>query len=137
MDSRPMIRAVVVSWDRWLAARQADALRGAGYAVEVCGGPQQEPCPVLGSLPCPLVDRADVLVYDAWAAGGSEAGRRLVSEVRETYPDLPVVLTSVDPRLKWVASEGPHRVIPVPADASPADLLAAVETALADQGMAV
>ena len=132
-----MTKVVVVSWDAWLVARYGDALRGAGYAVEVCGGPRQEPCPVLGSLPCPLVDRADVLVYDAWAAGDSEAGRRLVGEVRETYPDLPVVLTSVDPRLDWVATEGPSRVTPLAADASPADLLAAVEAALADQGMAV
>ncbi|HJW21138.1 MAG TPA: hypothetical protein VJ506_01785 [Candidatus Limnocylindrales bacterium] len=132
-----MIRAVVVSWDVWLAARQADALRGAGYSVEVCGGPQQEPCPVLGDLPCPLVDRADVLVYDAWVAGGSDAGRRLIAEVRATYPDLPIVLTSVDPRLDWVATEGPSRVTPLAADASAADLLAAVEAALADQGMAV
>jgi hypothetical protein len=132
-----MTRAVVVSWDAWLAARDAEALRSAGYAVEVCGGPRQEPCPVLGSLPCPLVDRADVLVYDAWAAGDSDAARQLIAEVRETYPDLPVVLTSVDPRLDWIATEGPTRVTPVAADATAADLLAAVETALGDQGMAV
>lgn len=132
-----MIRAVVVSWDAWLAATQADVLRDAGYAVEVCGGPQQEPCPVPGGLPCPLVDRADVLIYDAFVAGGSEAGRRLVGEIRTTYPDLPVVLTSVDPRLDWVTTEGPARVTPVPAEASPAELLAAVQAALADQGMAV
>ncbi len=132
-----MIRAVVVSWDAWLAAKQADALRAAGYEVEVCSGPQEEPCPVLGNLPCPLVDRADVLVYDAWVAGGSDAGRRLITEMRETYPDLPVVLTSVDPRVDWVTTEGPDRVTPLPANASPADLLAAVEAALADQGMAV
>ena len=132
-----MIKAVVVSWDAWLAAKQVDALRGAGYAVEVCGGPQQEPCPVLGSLPCPLVDGADVLVYDAWAAGGSAAGGRLIHEIRETYPDLPVVLTSVDPRLDWVTTEGPDRVTPVAAGATAEELLAAVTTALADQGMAV
>ncbi|HET9682389.1 MAG TPA: hypothetical protein VFP19_10150 [Candidatus Limnocylindrales bacterium] len=132
-----MTRAVVVSWDAWLAARDADTLRGAGYSVETCGGPRQEPCPVLGSLPCPLVDRADVLVYDAWAAGDSEAAKQLVAEVRATYPDLPVVLTSVDPRLDWVATEGPSRVTPVAADATAEDLLAAVETALGDQGMAV
>lgn len=132
-----MTRAVVVSWDAWLAARDADTLRGAGYSVETCGGPRQEPCPVLGSLPCPLVDRADVLVYDAWAAGDSEAAKQLVAEVRATYPDLPVVLTSVDPRLDWIATEGPSRVTPVAADATAEDLLAAVETALGDQGMAV
>lgn len=132
-----MTTAVVVSWDAWLAGRDAETLRSAGYAVEVCGGPRQEPCPVLGSLPCPLVDRADVLVYDAWAAGDSEAAKQLVAEVRATYPDLPVVLTSVDPRLDWIQTEGPSRVTPVAADATSADLLAAVETALGDQGMAV
>jgi hypothetical protein len=132
-----VVKAVVVSWDAWLVARDAETLRGAGYAVETCGGPRQEPCPVLGNLPCPLVDGADVLVYDAWAAGDSEAARRLIGEVRETYPDLPVVLTSVDSRIDWVVTEGPTRVTPVAADATPAELLAAVEAALADQGMAV
>jgi DNA-binding NtrC family response regulator len=88
-------------------------------------------------MPCPLVDRADVLVYDAWVAGGSDAGRQLIAEVRETYPDLPVVLTSVDASLDWVAEEGPHRVTPLRGDPSAEELQAAVEAALADQGMAV
>ena len=132
-----MVTAVVVNKDPRLAAQHAEALRAAGYAVELCGGPQQDPCPVLGNMPCPLVDRADVLVYDAWVGGGSEFGRTLVAEVRETYPDLPIVLTSVDERLDWVETEGPHRVTPLVGDPSPADLQAAVEAALADQGMAV
>jgi hypothetical protein len=132
-----MTTAVVVNSDPQMAARHVEALRSAGYIVETCGGPQQEACPVLGDLPCPLVDRADVLVYDAWVAGTSDAGRRLVAEVRETYPDLPVVLTSVGPGLDWVASEGPHRVTPLAGDASADDLRQAVEMALADQGMAV
>jgi DNA-binding NtrC family response regulator len=132
-----MVRAVVVNRDPQVAASHADALRAAGYVVETCGGPQQDPCPVMGSMPCPLVDRADVLVYDAWVAGGSEAGRQLVAEVRETYPDLPIVLTAVDPSLDWVETEGPHRVTPLAGDPTPDQLQAAVETALADQGMAV
>jgi DNA-binding NtrC family response regulator len=132
-----MTRAVVVSQDPEVATKRAAALRAAGFVVETCGGPQQEPCPVLGSLPCPLVDRADVLIYDAWVAGSSEAGRQLVAEVRETYPDLPVVLTSVDARLDWVETEGPSRVTPLPGDPSAEQLLAAVEAALSDQGMAV
>jgi hypothetical protein len=132
-----MVTAVVVNKDLRRATSQADALRAAGYAVEMCGGPQQEPCPVLGSLPCPLVDRADVLVYDAWVAGDSLSGRRLVAEVRDTYPDLPVVLTSVDRNLDWVETEGPHRVTALAGDPSPDELRSAVETALEDQGMAV
>ena len=132
-----MVRAVVVNKDPRLAEQHAQALRDAGYQVELCGGPQQEPCPVLGGLPCPLADRADVLVYDAWAIGGTIPARRLVAEVRETYPDLPIVLTSVDENLDWVETEGPHRVTPLEGHPSPTELQAAVQAALADQGMAV
>ncbi len=136
-DSRPMVRAVVVNRDQGLAGQQAEVLRAAGYEVELCGGPQHEPCPVLDSLPCTLVDRADVLVYDAWITGSSDGGRQLIADLRETYADLPVVLTSVDRSLDWVETEGPHRVTPLLGKPTPEELLAAVEAALADQGMAV
>jgi hypothetical protein len=132
-----MVRAVVVEGDVGEARRKADALRAAGYTVELCGGPEHDPCPVMGNLPCPLVDRADVLIYDAWVGGGGDYSRALVAEVRETYPDLPVVLTSVDPTSSWVETEGPRRVTPLRARPSGAELLAAVETALSDQGLAV
>jgi hypothetical protein len=92
---------------------------------------------VAGDLPCPLVDRADVLVYDAWVAGDIEAGHHLVSELRDLYVDLPVVLTSADPSIAWVEREGPHRVIPLGPLPSPDELVAAIEQAVTDQGMAV
>jgi hypothetical protein len=132
-----MTRAVVVNADPAIAHRQAEALQAAGYEVELCGGPRQDPCPVLDSLPCPLVDRADVLVYDAWIAGSEDGGRQLIAEVRDTYVDLPVVLTSVDRSLDWVETEGPHRVTPLVGEPDADQLRAAVEAALADQGMAV
>jgi len=130
-------RAALVNRDPATASRQAAVLRAAGYDVETCGGPQQEPCPVVGGLPCPIVDRADVLIYDAWVAGSADAGRQLVAELRETYADLPLVLTSVDENLAWVETEGPSRVTPLAGDPSPEELVAAVDAALADQGMAV
>jgi hypothetical protein len=130
-------RAALVSRDPATASRQAEVLRAAGYDVETCGGPQQEPCPVVGGLPCPIVDRADVLIYDAWVAGSGDAGRQLVAELRETYADLPLVLTSVDESLAWVETEGPLRVTSLAGDPSPEVLVAAVAAALADQGMAV
>lgn len=132
-----MVRAVVVNHDARLAEEHAAALRAAGYQVETCGGPDQDPCPVLAGLPCPLADRADVLVYDAWVAGGAAAARDLVTEVRETYPDLPIVLTSVEPGVDWVEVEGPHRVTPIAGQPSPDELCEAVGSALSDQGMAV
>ena len=85
----------------------------------------------------PLVDRADVLVYDAWVAGDAVGGQQLVSELREVYVDLPVVLTSVDQSVGWPERNGPHRVIPLGSRPSDTDLLEAIEIALGDQGMAV
>ncbi len=132
-----MTRAVVVNRDPAAAQAAAAILRRAGYEVELCAGPTADPCPVLRSLPCPLADRADILVYDAWAGGSSDGGRRLIADVRETYPDLPVVLTSVDQQLDWVEVEGTHRVTPIVGPLDEQRLLSAVEVALADQGMAV
>ncbi len=130
-------RAALVSRDPATASRQAEVLRAAGYDVETCGGPQEELCPVIGGMPCPIVDRADVLIYDAQVAGSADAGRQLVVELREMYADLPLVLTSVDESLAWVETEGPLRVTPLAGDPTPEALVAAVAAALGDQGMAV
>ena len=132
-----MTRVLVVQRDPMIAERMCVDLRRAGYETETCGGPLAEPCPVIEDLPCPLVDRADVLVYDAWVAGGSEAGHHLVAEMREVYADLPVVLTSVDRSLDWVEREGPQRVVPLGPQPTTDDLVAAIELAMTDQGMAV
>lgn len=132
-----MSRVVVVHRDPAVAAEQAESLRAAGYEVEVCGGPLATPCPVLDDLPCPAADGADVLVYEAWAAGDSDGGRLLVAHLRDLYADLPLVLTGVDGRLDWVESEGPERVVALPARPDAAQLREAVDGALADQGMAV
>jgi hypothetical protein len=132
-----MTRAVVVDTDPARAQRHAAALRSVGYEVETCGGPGVEPCPVVGRLPCPLVDRADVLIFDARVAGEDGGGSRLVADLRDLYVDLPLILTSVDPGLDWVETEGRNRVTPLAGDPGPEQLLAAVEVALADQAMAV
>jgi CheY-like chemotaxis protein len=132
-----MTRILVVQRDPAVADKMAASLRAAGYEIEGCGGPQQEPCPVVGDMPCPLVDRADVLVYDAWVAGNGPGGHALVSRLRELYVDLPVVLTSVDASVGWAELEGEHRVVPLGSSPSDAELVRAIEVALADQGMAV
>ncbi len=132
-----MTRVLVVQRDLAVAERMAATLRGAGYQIEQCGGPGRVPCPVVADMPCPIVDGADVLVYDAWVGGDAVDGQRLVSELREVYVDLPVVLTSVDASVTWAEREGPHRVIPLGSRPSDAELLQAVEAALGEQGMAV
>jgi hypothetical protein len=132
-----MNTAVVVNADLRVANRHAATLRQAGYVVELCAGPDHRACPLFGDLPCQLVDRADVLVYDAFVMGAPDATRQLIEDVRDTYPDLPIVLTSADPSLDWIETDGPHRVTPLPGDPTPEQLTAAVEAARADQGMAV
>jgi DNA-binding NtrC family response regulator len=132
-----MTRVLVVQRDPEVAERMAASLRGAGYETDLCGGPEREPFPVIGDMPCPLVDRADVLIYDAWVAGDAVGGQQLVSELREVYVDLPVVLTSVDESVDWAEREGLHRVIPLSNRPTDAELIDAVEVALGEQGMAV
>jgi len=132
-----MTRVVVVNPEREVAEVYAAMLRACGYEVDVCPGPTVDPCPVLHALPCPLVDRADVLIYDAWAGGDDDGGRQLITDVREMYCDLPVILTSVDGGIDWVETEGPHRVFPLRGPASTDRFWMAVERALEDQGLAV
>ncbi len=132
-----MSRVIVVDRDPAAAARRATELRTAGYEVELCGGPETAPCAVVGNQPCPLADRADVLVYDAWAGGDREGSRQLVAHLRDVYVDLPIVLTNVDERVDWIETEGPMRVTPVAGEPTAKALAAAIESALQEQGMAV
>jgi DNA-binding NtrC family response regulator len=132
-----MTRVLVVQRDPAVAEQMAASLRGAGYETELCGGPERAPCPVITDLPCPLVDRADILVYDAWVAGDAAGGQGLVSALRDVYVDLPVVLTSVDESVDWAERSGPHRVVPLGSRPTDTELIAAIEIALDDQGMAV
>jgi CheY-like chemotaxis protein len=132
-----MTRVLVVQRDPAVAQRMTADLQSAGFEVEHCTGPAHEPCPIVGGLPCPLADRADVLLYDALIAGDGEGGHALIAELRDAYADLPVILTSADPRLAWVAREGPERVIPFVGYPDGKELVDAVETALGEQGLAV
>ena len=133
-----MVKAVVVNREFPKAEQHAAALRAAGYTVELCGGPDHDDCPVLVGLPCRLADaRRRAGLRRAGVSDGARLSRQLVADVREIYPDLPIVLTSVDVSLTWVETEGPQRVFPLAGDPSPDELRHAVEAALADQGMAV
>ncbi len=131
-----MTRVIVVHPDLTVAAEEAAPLIEAGYAVNMCAGPAAHPCPVLTEQVCPLADAADVLIYDALAAG-PQGGPRLIAELREVYADLPVILTVDGDIPPWVEVEGPYRVRPVRRPFSGDELIATIESVLADQGMAV
>lgn len=128
---------LVVHHDVDLADTEVDELRRAGYHVEQCSGPTAGPCPVLRRRTCWMADQADVLVYDVWATG--EDSHVLIDDLREMYPDKPIVLTSLGMGLDWVETEGIHGVTPLVGAPTQQRLVEAIETALEgrDRGRAV
>jgi len=124
-----MTRVLVVHHDVDVADIQVDELRRAGYDVEQCAGPiGGNPCPVLRGDGCWQVDRADVLVYDAWACGDGRSA--LIDDLRDLYPEKPVVLTSGGLMLDWARTDGPHQVTPVVGAPNTTRLGDAVEAAV-------
>jgi DNA-binding NtrC family response regulator len=126
-----MARILVVNHDVDLADLEVDALRRAGHEVEQCSGPTHAitGCPVMQGMPCWQVDWADVLVYDAWAAGDGSSD--LTADVRVLYPDKAIVLTSSGMGLDWAQETGPNRVTTLVGAPTTAGLAKAVEDALA------
>jgi hypothetical protein len=126
-----MTRVLVVHHDLDLAGQEVDSLRRLGYDVTECGGPTRNVCPVLAGRACDLAERADVLVYDAWASGDAEGSRVLIENIRDIHPDTPVVLSSPGLALSWEADSGPHRVVTLVGQPTGARLHEAIQTALA------
>jgi hypothetical protein len=127
-----MRRALVVHHDIDLADQEADSLRRLGYVVEQCSGPSGADCPILRGEDCPVAGRADVLVYDVWATGESDGGRRLIEGLRERHPGVPVVLTAPGMELDWVETRGLHKVVPLVGVPTADRLAAAISEAVGD-----
>jgi hypothetical protein len=126
-----MTRVLVVHHDLDLAGQEADSLRRYGYEVVECGGPTRNRCPVLAGRPCDLAERADVLVYDAWASGDADGAETLIAGIREIHPDTPVVLTSLGLPLIWEETSGSHAVTILTGQPTGARLDAAIREAMA------
>ena len=122
-----MTRVLVVHHDLDMAGQEVDSLRRFGYEVTECGGPTRNRCPVLAGRPCDLAERADVLVYDAWASGDAEGARMLIENIRDIHPQTPIVLTSPGLPLSWEESAGPHAVTMVVGQATGARLHEAIQ----------
>jgi DNA-binding NtrC family response regulator len=124
-----MTRVLIVHHDVDISDIEADDLRRAGYEVDQCAGPiGGNACPVLNGQPCWQVDKADVLVYDLWAAG--DGRHDLIDDLRDLHPDKPVVITSGGLLLDWVEGAGAHAVTPALGPPDRTVLAAAVEQAL-------
>ena len=126
-----MTRVLVVHHDLEMAGQEVDSLRRFGYEVSECGGPTRNRCPVLAGRPCDLAERADVLVYDAWASGDAEGARTLIENIRDVHPETPVVLTSPGLALSWEETSGPHGVTTVLGQPTGARLHEAIQASLA------
>ena len=126
-----MTRVLVVHHDLDMAGQEVDSLRRFGYEVTECGGPTRNRCPVLAGHPCDLAERADVLVYDAWASGDAEGARTLIENIRDIHPETPVVLTSPGLALSWEETSGPHAVTTVLGQPTGARLHEAIQASLA------
>ena len=126
-----MTRVLVVHHDPDMADQEADSLRRYGYTSVECAGPNHWACPILSGAPCAAVADADVLVYDVWAAGSSEQGRRLIEQLRELHPDVPLVVVDQGMELDWIETQGVHDVTPVIGAPTGARLSEAIQRALA------
>jgi hypothetical protein len=125
-----MTRALVVHHDIDLADQEVESLRRLGYDVEQCSGPTANTCPVLRGGTCDLAERADVLVYDAWASGDIEGSTDLVDSLRRAHPDTPIVLTYPGIGLSNVDDEPADGVVPLFGQPIGVNLHAAIQRAL-------
>jgi DNA-binding NtrC family response regulator len=125
-----MTRVLVVHHDVDAADLEVEALRHAGYEVQQCGGPTHAltACPVMHGAPCWQVDWADVVLYDAWAAGDGSA--TLTEDIRRVYPQKPVILTSSGMGLTW-ETDADEWTMAIDGPPTRERLAAAVEAAMA------
>ena len=124
-----MTRVLVVHHDSDMADQEADSLRRRGYTAIECAGPNYWSCPILAGRECPAIADADVLVYDAFSA--SSDSERLIEQIREIHPGVPLVVVDQGMPLSWIQTDGEHAVTPVIGVPTGDRLAAAVEQALA------
>jgi hypothetical protein len=107
----PLARVLIVQRDRAYADLLAQWFKAGGFDVTRCAGPHPpdyvcyllgteapaggaEHRPRIGGYGCPLVEHADVLIYDPWLFTDPESpdAQHLLRRLRHFYPDQPLVL---------------------------------------------
>jgi CheY-like chemotaxis protein len=106
----------------------ASGLRFAGYAVDVCPGPQgRGQCPLIGPEGCAPAHDADLVV--CCLGYEREAAREVLRELRTRCPHVPLVVetpSDIDADLRELL-DGCHQL---PAPASAEQIVAAVQSLL-------
>lgn len=73
--------------------RMVAALRDEGYAVALCGGPDEVAgCPLAGPGDCAIAHDADAVV----SCLGRDASPAVVAALRARCPDVPLIIDPVD-----------------------------------------
>lgn len=126
-----MTRVLVVHHEIDLADQEVESLRRLGYDVEQCSGPTANTCPVLNGGRCAMADRADVMVYDAWADGDVNGAQHLIAELRRVHARVPIVLTFPGIGMAGFDDDEPrHGVVPLYGQPTGARLHEAIGRAL-------
>lgn len=103
----------------------AAALRGAGFAVAICRGPDGTArCPVHKLEPCVIVEGADVVVT---ALDLEREGRDVLEGLRTRYPDTPLVVEATAAESIELA-DALYGCTVVPVDAEPGRVVEAVRS---------
>jgi hypothetical protein len=131
LEVASMTRVLVIHHDIDLSDQEVDSLRRRGYDARQCLGPIGASCPILSGLPCDLAEDADVLVYDAFVTGEPDGAQALIEGMRETHPDVPIVLVASGMEPSWMEAAGRHGVTPLVGLPTGERLAEAVEAALA------
>src|SRR4029453_2884873 len=86
---RPPWRLLMESRQPGVDIANLAAYSGAGFIFPVCEGPDEAPdCPLGRGEPCPLVDEADVVLFDLDDRPARGAG---LNALRAGRPPLPAV----------------------------------------------
>jgi GNAT superfamily N-acetyltransferase len=128
---RPRLLVETPAW-QWRAAREADA---AGFHIISCRGPssfRHGRCPALHGQPCPLVEGSDAVVVALPADDRSRGALTPIHRFCHAY--VPVFLQEAagEARPAWV----PDGMPTIPADASPPEVVEALQAAVAAKGPA-
>jgi hypothetical protein len=86
-------RVLVEHPDREAGLALASALRGAGYAVAVCPGPESpDPCPLAGDEGCAAAHDADAVFFSLGL--GSPAAREVLRALTTSLEDAPILVAA-------------------------------------------
>jgi hypothetical protein len=112
------MRSILIAHrDASFAELLATELRGGGYRVIVCPGPQPpaERCIRCDKGYCPLTEGADLMIYDPrlTAIGPDKQRHNLAIDSAQAHPDVPMLVawsarTAVDPEaLREIRAQAP------------------------------